>query len=122
VKQRATIACAIAKRRFLIDDNHFTYYPEKDKEGVPNVALKKYKIVGASVLIEKQPRRDENNQEQQGSDVDPTRMRWLDYDKMYRIEMRFKDREAKPIYYYCDDLNELKALAVKIKIASESGI
>ena len=95
-KETRGIVSRVIDRYFCIDNEMITYF-KKDRD----VQFKKHITVeNARVCVEKIQNK--------------VRDRWHERKFEFRVAMELEERKFQPIYYYTNDLNEAKALYVRL--------
>ena len=94
----------VKTRYFVLDDDSFIYYADKNA----TVAKKSLSLGSAAVVIENK------------DEVKPKKLKkWTSKNAQNRVAITLANQGAKKKYYvYSDDLNLLKSLMVKVKVAA----
>ena len=98
----------VKTRYFVLDDDNFIYYVDKNA----TVAKKSLPLGNAAVVIENK------------DEVKPKKLKkWTSKSAQNRVAITLANQGNKKKYYvYSDDLNLLKSLMVKVKVAANPSL
>ena len=95
-------------RYFVLDDDNFVYYADENA----TIAKKSIPLNGATVYSET---RDEAKAHKS--------KKWTSKEASHRVTINLRvDGARKKYYVYSEDINLLKALIVKIRVAASPGL
>ena len=98
----------VKTRYFVLDDDSFIYFADKNA----TVAKKSISLGSAKVVIENK------------DEVKPKKLKkWTSKNAMNRVRLTLANQGSEKKYYvYSDDLNLLKSLMVKVKVAANPSL
>ena len=98
----------VKTRYFVLDDDNFIYYEDKNS----TVAKKSIPLNGSTVMIESKEEAKAHKTK-----------KWTSKNAGHRVAICLRVGGTRKKYYvYADDLNLLKALVVKIRVAANPGL
>lgn len=101
------------KRFFIVDHNTFQYYEQMSDRSVK----KALKLEQASAFL--QEKKEFNQNKAKNLPGDEWKDEWVE-DVEFRIGMRLKERDMKPVYFYSKDLHSAKFLHANIELYGDS--